>query len=68
MTVKIASEADERRRALDQLHSDLASVKVMPLEQQLGNEMAVRDLRRGGKRREDDNIGLATLVHVMALP
>jgi hypothetical protein len=61
---KFESGAAERRSAVDRLHSELASVNLVPLEQGLANEMPVRDLRRGGKRREDDHVGLATLVEV----
>ena len=61
---RLDTEATERRRAVDQLHAELSSVNLLPLEQGLPNEVPVRDLRRGSKRREDDNVGLATLVEV----
>jgi hypothetical protein len=58
------TDATEQRRALDQLHSELEAVNLLPLEKKLANEMPIQALRRGGQRREDDNVGLATLVEV----
>ena len=61
---RLDTEATERRRAVDQLHAELSSVNLLPLEQGLPNEVPVRELRRGSKRRDEDNVGLATLVEV----
>jgi hypothetical protein len=48
--------------AVDELHSELQQVGVVPLEEARSTDVRISELRRGKRFREDEHIGLATLV------
>lgn len=64
-TIPIGPEPEsEKQQALSDLHAQLASVNIYPLDQSVPGEMRVSELRRGKRWLQDDKIGLATLVEV----